>query len=78
MPLRTSASNSTYSCLRRIGHGAVSAEQNYLYCEFKESGFDGAFASEYNPADYFREYYDLDRDPYQLENIFDTLDLDLR
>ena len=65
------ASNSTYSCLRRIGHGAQTADLNYLYCEFKES--DSGFGVEYNQDDYFEEFYDLDRDPYQLENMYDTL-----
>jgi|ERR1712130_126009 len=54
----TSASNQTYSCLRKIGIGAE-ADQNFLYCEFV--------------TDDFKEYYDLDSDPDQLANRYSQL-----
>ena len=50
------------------------ADENYAYCEFFEgSTIDG---DEEHEAYYFKEYYDLDDDPYQLDNIYDQLGME--
>jgi len=66
----TSASNSTYSCMRSLGQQQGS--KNSMYCEFFENLTNDNEIE--NEANYFYEYYDMHNDPYQLNNIYQQLD----
>jgi len=49
-----------------------SGTDNFMYCEFFENlTNDNDIENEQN---YFQEYYDMHNDPYQLDNIFQTLE----
>lgn len=56
----------TYACVRSIKSTRVPGEVNSLYCEFTK--VSDAQNSDVNGGNYI-EYYDLDADPWQLNNL---------
>jgi N-acetylglucosamine-6-sulfatase len=62
------AVNNTYTCLRALGHPSP-VERSTLYCEF--------FLNDSSPTPYFVEFYDLHKDPFQMDNAVHRVNPDL-
>lgn len=60
------STNNTYACIRRVNGGFnknsndVALAENFLYCHFDDN-------------DSFEEYYDIDKDVWQLKNAINDL-----